>query len=483
MLNLKRFLISQRTLLASLAAFFGFGFIFAQNPDPRSLTIYQVMVASFQHHTDGGPGYNAMWGPDGHRKNGNIKGVTAALDHIKGLGANAIWLTPIFDSSNAAGGEKLQATGYFTNNFFEIDPHFGTADDLHELVEEAHKRGIYVFLDGVFGHHGGVVQPSPSGHTIDSTRVLSDRGKEGGEGNIKYPESLPYMTEVATYWIDNFDIDGWRLDQAYQAMQNGHNYWKEIRRAIDKLTERRKSEGKEWGTLGYLVGEDWGDHNVINKGVYKNGGLISAFDFEGKALISGEMQEPQDAGLHNGWDDVVTIFSTPKQRGYLNNRVMPNLYLSNHDGYRLADRFPLDDPQRWAKMKLRHAILAAYSGPITLYYGDEFGDRSLETTGAQKDNIARTTGHIEPNTTEEADLAKYVSHVMELRNNNPAMWRGTCEFDRLENKGADILVVTKTDTESGNKVKIYFSDKDTTLVTTEGEIKLEALIPLFQIIN
>lgn len=140
--------------------------------DQQSLTIYQVMVASFNRDTTATtPGYTAMWGPDNNRKDGNIAGVTAALDHIASIGANAIWLTPIFDSSKAKGGEKLRSTGYFANDYFAIDPHFGTPDDLRHLIDEAHARGLYVILDGVFGHHGGVTTPSPSGYTIDLSLI------------------------------------------------------------------------------------------------------------------------------------------------------------------------------------------------------------------------------------------------------------------------------------------------------------------------
>lgn len=452
--------------------------------DPRELTIYQVMVASFQHADDGAPGYTAMWGPDNHRKNGNIKGVTAALDHIKSLGANAIWLTPIFDSTQAGGGEKLQATGYFTNNFFKVDPNFGTEDDLRELVREAHARGMYVILDGVFGHHGGVTEPSPSGYTLDVEWVDSDRGPEGGKGNIKYPGSLDYIKEVATYWIDNFDIDGWRLDQAYQATQGGVNYWNDIRGAVEKLTAARKARGERWGVLGYMVGEDWGDADVINRGTYRDGGLLSSFDFDGKELISGPMQDYEGEGLLNGWDDVEKVLSVPTVRGYLNDNVMPNLFLSNHDGYRLADHFADNDPARWQKMMLRHAILAAYSGPVTLYYGDEYGDLSRDTKGGQKDNVARTTGHLQPRTAEESALRDYVARVMTLRAENPALWRGEASFERLnDDAGADILVVTKTDAASGNVVKIIFSDKDTTLSLPEGRIKVSALVPEFVLVK
>ncbi len=153
----------------------------------------------------------------------------------------------LIDSSEAEGGEKLQASGYFANDYFKIDPHFGTEDDLRELVDKAHERGLYVFLDGVFGHHGGVKLPSPSGFCIDSTAVLSDRGEDGGTGNVKYPESLDYFKEVATYWIDRFDIDGWRFDQAYQLCQDGHNYWCDISEAVRSVCDRRCEQGKQWG--------------------------------------------------------------------------------------------------------------------------------------------------------------------------------------------------------------------------------------------
>ena len=449
--------------------------------DARALTIYQIMVASYQHADDGAPGYSAMWGPDGHRKDGNLRGIINALDSIKALGVNAIWMTPIFDSSTASGGEKLQATGYFTNDFFKIDPHFGTEADFKELVDKAHSKGICVILDGVFGHHGGVTTASPSGHSLDSTRVYSDRGEQGGTGNIAYPGSLEYIKEVATYYIDKYGIDGWRLDQAYQATQGGHNYWIEIRGAVEELTAARKARGEKWGILGYMVGEDWGDADVINSGVYRDGGLLSAFDFDGKARISGPMQNVEKAGLENGWADVITTLAPPTSRGYLNDEVIPNLYLTNHDGYRLADHFDPADKQYYQKLKLRHGILAAYSGPITLYYGDEFADRSLETTGGQPDNIARTTGHLSARNAQEADLRDYVAKAMKFRAHNPAMWRGEASFSTMRGKkGADILVVTKRDATTGNKVAIIFSDKDVKLrFPGAGDIKVKALVPEF----
>ncbi len=437
--------------------------------DWRSLVIYQVMVGSFIHSEDGADGYDSLWGPDGERKDGNIKGVISALDHIVKLGATAIWLTPIFDSSEAGDDEKLNATGYFANDYFKVDPHFGTEVDLRELIAKAHDRGLYVFLDGVFGHHGGVRNPSPSGFVIDSTPTLSDRGEEGGTGNVKYPESLDYFKEVATYWIDKFEIDGWRFDQAYQLCQGGHNYWCEISQAVRELCDRRLGEGKEWGVLGYMVGEDWSDARGISDRIFRDGGLKSAFDFDGKQLISGAMDGSGSGGLDNGWDDVIKVYLPPCERDYSPDDVLPNLFLSNHDGVRVADNFY--DEGNEINLMTRFAILAGYSGPVTLYYGDEFADLSRDCDGSQPDNASRTSGHLKATDRRERRLFDYVCGVMAFRRENPAMWRGRNEFDRYRKDGAEILVVTKTDEETGNRVAMIFADRDAE-VALPGEEKL-----------
>lgn len=444
--------------------------------DQRSLTIYQVMVASYQHNPAGAPGYTAMWGPEGDRKNGNLRGITDALDHIQSLGVNAIWLTPVFDSSQSDIEERLKATGYFCNDYFKVDPHFGTDADLRQLIAEAHKRDMYVLFDGVFGHHGGVTAPSPSGFTIDNGPAKNDR--DFYTANVAYPGSLDYFREVATWWIDNYEIDGWRLDQAYQLCQGGHNYWKDIRAAVDELCARRRAEGKRWGTLGFMVGEDWGDAKTINKGVFSQGGLLSAMDFDGKERISGPMQDPNGEGLTRGWDDVITTLDTPRHRGYANDSVAPTLFLTNHDGYRLADHFDTADPHYYEKQMARMAILAAYNGPISLYYGDEYADRSVEKTGAQKDNISRTSGHLDAQNGGQQALCDYTAEVMTIRRQNPAMWRGKATFKRQTVGDANTLTVHKTDRETGNQVLIVFSDRDTTVpVHGYGAVDVDAWRP------
>lgn len=151
------------------------------------LRIYQVMVEAFADG-DEARGYGSGWGPSHHR--GDLRGIIEALPYIADLGANAIWLTPIFDSDRHAESEdRLDATGYYARDYFRIDPEFGTLEDARVLVDRAHELELYVFLDGVFGHHKGDVPRSPQG-----------RAPVGSSGAVEYPASLEFYSEVATLW-------------------------------------------------------------------------------------------------------------------------------------------------------------------------------------------------------------------------------------------------------------------------------------------
>ena len=109
-------------------------------------------------------------------------GIIDSLDHIKSLNVNAIWLTPVFDScAGQAGDDRLDATGYFACDFFNVDPNFGSNAKL-KTGGRAHQRGLYVFLDGVFGHVNkvGVSKPSPGAAACPQERRRRLPGSTGG---------------------------------------------------------------------------------------------------------------------------------------------------------------------------------------------------------------------------------------------------------------------------------------------------------------
>ena len=190
------------------------------------------------------------------------------------------------------------------------------------------------------------------------------------------------------------------------------------------------------------------------------------------------MGDLDSGGLDNGWDDVIKVYSSPSERGYYPDDVLPNLFLSNHDGVRVGDNFY--DEGNEINLMTRFAILAGYPGPVTLYYGDEFADLSRDCEGYQPDNASRTSGHLKPEDDRERRLVNYVRDVMTFRRDNPAMWRGKQEFDRYKSGDAEILTVIKTDEETGNRVAMVFADRDAevTLPGTETPLQVKGYIPV-----
>lgn len=394
----------------------------------QDLRIYQVMVESF---IDGDPnrGYGTGYGSSHH--NGDIRGIINSLPYIKSLGANAIWLTPIFNSD---GGSQLDATGYFTRNYFEIDPKFGSWEDAKEMVDTAHSMGMYVFFDGVFGHHKGNIPTSPCGNNVT-----------GGNDPVSYPGSLDFYKEVATFWIRELGIDGWRLDQAYQVPLDA---WIEIRQAVESISKYNKQQGKQWGTLGYMVGEIWDGEGVIQSKGYgsaSNPSLYSAFDFPiryGLVQVLAGQEHIGDAGASGrpaSWlnEKFVSIGGT-----YASHAI-PNLMLSNHDLVRFGDLieragYPRDDWTYWGRHRAAFAFMAAFTGPITIYYGDEIGDEvpnfaqkvesNCWTVGLCDDHVSRTSGLIDGVSTslnnEQRALKDYVAQLMDIRDTHRALSQG-----------------------------------------------------------
>ncbi|WP_336505532.1 alpha-amylase family glycosyl hydrolase [Aliivibrio fischeri] len=401
-----------------------------------NLRIYQIMVESFVDG-DNTIGHGTGYGPSHH--NGDLQGIIDSLDYIQSLGMNAIWMTPVFESAPLDNqdhwADKLDATGYFATDFFKIDPRFGTLEKAKELVEEAHKRGIYVLFDGVFGHHKkGLIKPSPTGSL------------PSGEHNpVSYPESEAFYKEVATYWIKELKIDGWRLDQAYQVPTQS---WTNIRKAVDaasKETFYTNNKGEQVNPLGYMVAEIWNNENYITETGYgseQNPALCSAFDFPLRFRVAETFAVNESGVGHKGGD---WLNQGMQMHELYPPHAVPNLMLGNHDVVRFGDLLQRgdiaapNDKNYWTRHKAALSFQAAYTGPITLYYGDEIGDQvegfskkenkdTCAIKGLCDDHIARSSAKIDGLTAkltpEQTDLKNYVTTLMQLRIKHPALSKG-----------------------------------------------------------
>ena len=415
--------------------------------DPLAdLRIYQVMVESFQNGDDT-INYNVGYGPSDHK--GDLQGIINAIPYIKSLGMNAIWLTPIFESAkeNDSNPSMLDATGYYTRDYYKVDRRFGDEQKLKQLVDTAHANGLYVFLDGVFGHfRSDLNNTSPKGNKVTITQKCL-----GGELTYYTPpehtscadfddkgQSLEYMKEVATYYVENFKIDGWRLDQAYQVpLKDLH----EIKTAVEDISSKvtyTNSKGEIVHPLAYLVAEIWASNPVIAKTAYgykKDEGLDSAFDFGMRypivqALATEEWMKADHSGFRLAEGLAYNENNLPRH-------ALPNLMITNHDLLRFGDliqRAGLQDTYNERIILALSYLAIVHSGPITNYYGEEIGQEvpnyanRVETMGYRDDHVARDNGKIKDFTPQEEHFKKLFTFLMNLRANHGSLSNGRMDL-------------------------------------------------------
>ena len=456
--------------------------------DPLAdLRIYQVMVESFQNGDDT-INYNVGYGPSDHK--GDLQGIINAIPYIKSLGMNAIWLTPIFESAkeNDSNPSMLDATGYYTRDYYKVDRRFGDESKLKQLVDTAHANGLYVFLDGVFGHfRSDLNNTSPKGNKVTITQKCL-----GGELTYYTPpehtscadfddkgQSLEYMKEVATYYVENFKIDGWRLDQAYQVpLKDLH----EIKTAVEDISSKvtyTNSKGETVHPLAYMVAEIWSSNPIIAKTAYgykKDEGLDSAFDFGMRypivqALATEEWMKADHSGFRLAEGLAYNENNLPRH-------ALPNLMITNHDLLRFGDliqRAGLRDSYNERIILALSYLAIVHSGPITNYYGEEIGQEvpnyanRVETMGYRDDHVARDNGKIKDFTPQEEHFKKLFTFLMNLRANHGSLSNGRMDLLKVNRELFSIRKSFKGDDDffyfmnlSKNPLKITLSKELTT---------------------
>ena len=125
---------------------------FPSPADWRDHWIYFLMIDRFNNPA-GPPRHLPFDARFGEFQGGTLRGIRDKLGYIKSLGAGAVWITPVFQNPIS---QQSAYHGYGFQNLLKIDPRFGTEQDLQDLVDEAHARGLYVILDIVINHAGDV---------------------------------------------------------------------------------------------------------------------------------------------------------------------------------------------------------------------------------------------------------------------------------------------------------------------------------------
>lgn len=289
---------------------------------------------------------------------GNLTGIIDKLTYIRNLGANALYLCPIFKSNSNH--------RYHTVDYFEIDPVLGTLEDFDKLVAKAHELGLRIILDGVFNHCSrgffqfnslmelGENSPYRDWFHVHSWPIHAYQGKPNYECWWGYP-ALPkfntdckdvrdYLFSVAEYWTKR-GIDGWRLDVPNEI--NDDRFWQEFRKRVKKINKD-----------AYIVGEIWDDPSRWLQGDQFDG----VMNYPLRKAVMAYLFDEKPIDIREFYERLAAAF--PKDRFGI-----PMNLLGSHDTTRLAS-LPKSNTE---KVKLALALLFFLPGAPCVYYGDEIG--------------------------------------------------------------------------------------------------------------
>ena len=352
----------------------------------KSRTIYQVLTDRFARSDNSNGSCDNLSGYCG----GTYRGIINHLDYIQNMGFDAIWISPIVD--NMDGGYH----GYWARNWYSVNNHFGSEDDLKNFVDECHKRGIWVMVDIVMNHVAPVgtdyssIYPFNSPDHYHSYCDIDDGDFNGGNqwkvencrlaGLPDLNQGNQWVRNQLLDWIsfikDKYHIDGFRLDTACEVEKS---FW-------DELTNRA-------GT--YIVGEVFSG----------NTGYVADYQNHLPGLLNYPM-----------YFTIKDVFKNSQSMFNIKNRLENDLsqfrdidalgmFVDNHDNARF-----LNNDGRHNRFQSALTLGLFFRGISIVYYGSEQG------FGGGND-----PGNREPlwtNLDQGSDLYKFMQRAVGARKRN-----------------------------------------------------------------
>ena len=345
-----------------------------ESPDDNYRTYYEVFVYSFCD-SDG----------DGI---GDIPGLVSKLDYLQNLGIRGLWLMPIHPSSSYH--------KYNVEDYYAIDPAYGTMEDFETLIAECEKRDIHVIIDLVLNHTASehpwfkeavsYLQNLPAGAepNVEECKYLDYYffSKEAGagarpvEGTEWFYEGMFDFTmpdvnfasealweeyrQIMEFWIGK-GVAGFRLDAAKEFYSGNAAKNIEVLNRIQQTATAIKPDC-------YLVAEVWENFGQISE--YYKSGITSIFNFA-FGNVDGKITNVIRAAGNPGTVATYATALEKADKAYLasNPDYIDAPFLSNHDVGRIAG-FANRDP---LKIKMAGAMNVLMSGSCFIYYGEELG--------------------------------------------------------------------------------------------------------------
>ena len=356
-------------------------------------------------------------------------------EYLQTLGVDSILLNPIFESDNH---------GYDTRDFKTIDCRLGTNEDFKEVCEDLHNHNVKILLDGVFNHVGrgfwafkDVQEKKWDSPYKDWFHISFDGNScyndgfwyEGWEGhfelvklNLQNPAVVDYLMECVKYWIDEFDIDGLRLDVAYSL---DHNFMRRLRSYTQELKPDFALIGEVlFGDYNIIVNDEM-LHSCTNYECYK--GLYSSFNSMNMFEIA--------HSLHRQ-------FGSDQWCIYRGKHLMT--FVDNHDVTRLASILT-----NKKHIPLAYGLLMGMPGIPCLYYGSEWAEQGEK---APDNDYALRPCFEEPKPNE---LTEFIKKLIRVRQESDALCNGAYKnvviqnhqlvFERCSEKERVIVAINAAD--------------------------------------
>ncbi|QDH34128.1 alpha-amylase family glycosyl hydrolase [Porphyrobacter sp. YT40] len=495
---------------------------------------------------------------------GDLKGLTAKLDYIQGMGVTAIWFAPIFKNKpvqGRPGEESAGYHGYWVIDFTSVDPHFGTNAEFKAFVDAAHARGMKVYMDIITNHTADVIDyregqyayrskgeyPFSTRGGVDGARI--NEGFEGDdnpdpanwarltdptfaytpvvsedEKNVKLPawlndvtlyhnrgnshwigESSVYgdfsglddlatenprvvsgMIDIFGQWIDDYGIDGFRIDTAKHV---NPEFWQAF---VPAMLARAEAKGiGHFHIFGEIAFEE--PTATLTAQVMADSRLPYALDmgFAKAAQMVASGKSPPRLMAEFLQQDAIYPGGASTALG------LPT-FLGNHDFGRFSmfvrEMSGSDDPATLlARVRLGHAMMFLLRGVPTVYYGDEQGfisdgndqlareDMFESKVAAYNDNrlVGSTATTAQSNFDTAHPLYRLIGELAAARTASPALRRGLSTVRAFEEAAPGLLAVERHDPETGQRVLAVFNTGEKPLTqAVEVSYRARGITPL-----
>ena len=365
--------------------------------------------------------------------------------YLESLGVSSILLNPIFESDNH---------GYDTRDYKKIDCRLGTNEDFADVCKDLHAHNVRIVLDGVFNHVGRGfwafkdVQEKKWDSPYKDWFCINFDGDscyndgfwyEGWEGhfelvklNLANPAVVDYLLECVKGWIDEFDIDGLRLDVAYCL---DRNFMKRLRSYCQELKPDFALIGEVlFGDYNQIVNDEM-LHSCTNYECYK--GIYSSFNSMNMFEIAHSLNRqygPEQWCIYRG------------------KHLMS--FVDNHDVTRIASILTNKN-----HLPLTYGLLLGMPGVPCIYYGSEWGEEGVK---APNNDYALRPCFEEPKPNELTEQIKKMIHV---RTESNALCHGSYRNVILTNH--QLIFERKTDDE---RILVAINASDAPFTASSGEL-------------